>query len=485
MAYIYGQRSQYTLFPQSIDEYVGEQDPVRVYDAMVNELDFKELGITLEPFKGGPDEYDPKTMLKIIVYGYANSQRSSRKLELACHRDISFIWLTGGLAPDYRTMARFRKDNAEAIRKVLRQIVRLCVKWDMIEGNALFIDSTAMEANASIRKTFTPENCRERLAKLDAHIDKLLKETDHLDKEQDQQGSLVKVNEELLNLQKIRADIQTVNKELEEKSLKELNTTDRHCVKVKTTGRCRAGYKAQAATDGKHGLIVNTDVLASATDANKLSGQLDGATAVLERVPAVVASDSGYCSAPDVAKIDQTTTVVMPTQQQIDKERSDKQDPSAKAFAKEAFVYDATSDTYTCPAGEKLILKFSSTDNNGNSVKNYRTQERGVCQRCPHFGVCTKDKQGRKITRGEFEHIRERLKATYESSRGQDIYRQRKMFCELPFAHIKHNGGIRRFLLRGLAGVNAEFALLATGYNITRMITILGVMGIFAKIQGN
>ena len=451
---------------------------------MINELNFKDLGIELEPFKGGPDEYDPKTMLKIIVYGYANSQRASRKLELACHRDISFIWLTGGLAPDYRTIARFRKDNLEAIRQVLRQIVRLCIKWDLIEGNALFIDSTAMEANASTRKTFTPESCPERLAKLDAYIDKLLKETDQLDKEQQDQASLVKVNEELLDLQKIRADIQAVKKELEEKSLTELNTTDPDCVKVKTAGRLRAGYKAQTATDGKHGLIVNTDVLASSTDANKLSGQIDSAADVLGHAPEVVASDSGYCSAPDVAKIDAATTVVMPTQQQIDKERCDQQDPSLKAFAKEAFVYDAANDTYTCPAKEKLVFKFSSTDAAGNSVKNYRTQERGVCQQCPHFGVCTKDeRQGRKITRGEFEYIREQLKSTYESPLGQDIYQKRKIFCELPFAHIKHNGGIRRFLLRGLAGVNAEFALLAAGYNITRMITILGVMGIFAKIQ--
>ena len=297
MAYIYGQRSQYSLFPQSIDEYVGDQDPVRVYDALVNELDFKELGISLDLYKGGPDEYDPKTMLKIIVYGYANSVRSSRKLEKACHRDVSFMWLTGGLAPDYRTMARFRKDHSEAIRKVLRQIVRLCIKWDLIEGNALFIDSTAMEANASIRKTFTPKNCKERLAKLDAHIDKLLKETESLDKKQEPQGSLVTVKEELLDLQKLRADVQAVNQELKEQSLTELNTSDRDCVKVKNSGRCRAGYKAQAATDSKHGLFVNTDVLASATDANKLSGQVKAATEVLGQTPCVVSSDSGYCSA--------------------------------------------------------------------------------------------------------------------------------------------------------------------------------------------
>jgi transposase len=485
MAYIYGQRSQYSLFPKSIDEYVGEHDPVRVYDALVNELDFKELGISLDPYKGGPDEYDPKTMLKIIVYGYALSQRSSRKLELACHRDISFVWLTGGLAPDYRTIARFRKDYAEAIRKVLKQIVRLCVKWDLIEGNALFIDSTVMNANASVRKSFTPENSKERLAKLDAHIDRLLKETARLDQEQDPQGSLVKVKEDLLDLQKIRADIQAVSDELKEKDLTELNTTDRDSVRVNNSGRCRAGYRAQMSADGKHGLIVDTDVLASSTDANKLSGEFGRSVDALEKVPAFTASDSGYCSAPDVAKIVDKTTVVMPTQQQVDKERSDKKNPAEKAFTKEAFTYDFASDTYTCPAGQKLVLKFCSTDKKGNNQKNYRTQDRETCKACPHFGQCTTDKDnGRKIVRDEFEHVRERLKATYETPEGKEIYRQRKIFAELPFAGIKHNGGIRRFLLRGLAGVNAEFALLACGHNVTRMITLLGAAGFLAKIQG-
>ncbi len=483
MAYMYGQRSQYSMFPRSIDEYVGPQDPVRVYDAFINELNFQNLGISLDPYQGGPDEYDPKTMLKIIVYGYANSLRSSRKLELACHRDISFMWLTGGLTPDYRTIARFRKDQCEAIRRVLREIVRLCIKWDLIEGNALFIDSTAMEANASKRKTFTPENCKERLVRLDAHIDKLLKESEGLDKEQDDQGSLVKVKEELLNREKIRAELQAIEQELKQESLKELNTTDRDCVTVKSSGRCRAGYKAQTAVDDKHGLIVNTDVVASATDANKLSGQIQNAADVLGEAPAVVVSDSGYFSASDTAKIDEKITVIMPTQQQINKERCDQKNPDARTFTKHDFKYDAANDTYTCPMGQRLSFRFESTSKQGHRLKNYRPESGKVCKACEHFGRCTNNAQGRKITRHEHEAVRERLEAVYQSPEGQDIYQRRKIRSELPFAQIKHNGGVRRFLLRGLAGVNAEFALLAVGYNILRMITILGVAGLLSKIQ--
>ena len=480
MAYIYGQRSEYTMFPKSIDEYVGEQDPVRVYDAFINALDFKNLGISLDPYKSGPEEYDPKTMLKIIVYGYANSQRSSRKLERCCHRDVSFMWLTGGLAPDYRTIARFRRDNAEAIRQVLREIVRLCIAWDLIEGNALFIDSTAMEANASLRKTFTPENCKERLKKLDAHIDKLLKESEHLDQEQEDHGSLVKVNKELLNCDKIRAEIQVIEQQLKEESLKQLNTTDAECVTVKSSGRCRAGYKAQTVVDDKHGLIVSTDVVASGSDMHQLSRQIENARDMLGHKPQTVVSDSGYSCVEDAAKIDQDITVVMPNQQQVNKERTENKE--AKTFTKHSFTYDQRTDTYTCPEGQKLEFRFFSTAKQGHRIKNYRPQA-NVCKACVHFGRCTNQSQGRKITRHELEHVREHLDAVYQSPPGQEIYRRRKIKSELPFAQIKHNGGIRRFLLRGLSGTNAEFSLLAVAHNIVRMMTILSIPGLLNKIQ--
>lgn len=482
MAYIYGQRSQHMLFPTSIDEYLPEDDPVRVYDACINEMNFAKLGIGLDPYKGGPDEYDPKTMLKIIVYGYAIGVRSSRKLELACHRDIAFVWLTGNLAPDYRTIARFRKEHSPSIRQVLREVVRLCIQWNLIEGNALFVDSTTMEANASLRKTFTPENIKNRLAKIDAHVDELLKETARLDEEQDSLGSLAKVDKELLNLETIRAGIKKVENELKEESLKELNTTDRDCVRVKSSGRCRAGYKAQSVVDGKNGLIVTTEVVASASDMHQLSRQVENASEVLGKKPQTAASDSGYASVDDVAKIPEEITVIMPSQQQVNKERTTDKETNAKNFTKDKFAYDPNSDSYTCPAGQKLSFRFRSEGQQGQKLKNYRP-DAGVCKACEYFRRCTNNPQGRKITRHELEHVRERMDAAYQSPSGQEIYERRKILSELPHAQIKHNLGVRRFLLRGIQGVNAEFSLLAAAHNITRMITILGAAGILAKLR--
>jgi transposase len=482
MAYIYGQRSQKMLFPASIDEYLPADDPVRVYDAFINELNFANLGIRLDPYKGGPDEYDPKTMLKIIVYGYSMGVRSSRRLELACQRDIAFVWLTGNLSPDYRTIARFRKEHSECIRSVLRELVRLCIKWNLVEGNALFVDSTAMEADASIRKTFTPENLKERLNKIDARINTLLHESARLDQEQENLGSLVKVEKELLNLERIRADITAVENELNHDSLKELNTTDRDCVRVKAAGRCRAGYKVHTVVDGTNGLIINSDVVSSAGDRHQLSRQIENAGEVLGKDPATVVSDSGYACIDDAAQIPAAITLIMPSQQQVAIERSTLNHDTRADFTKDKFSYDAATDTYRCPAGERLTFRSLAHREDGQTIKNYRAAA-GVCMRCAYWGRCTNNPHGRKVMRHELEHIRERLDKIYQSPFGQMVYAKRKIYSELPHAHIKHNARFRRFLLRGLAGVNAEFSLHALTYNMTRLITLVGAAGLLAKLH--
>src|SRR3989339_421803 len=175
MAYKCGNRAQTTFLPSTIEDYVGKQDPVRVYDAFVDSLDLGALGISLD-IKAGADEYFPKTMLKLLVYGYSYGIRSSRKLERACHHNLSFQWLMGGERPDYRTIARFRSKYKAAIAKLLKQCVRLCLKLDLIEGNTLFTDGSKFRANASINNHWTKERCQRRLEKIDKQIDQLLED---------------------------------------------------------------------------------------------------------------------------------------------------------------------------------------------------------------------------------------------------------------------------------------------------------------------
>ena len=167
MSYRHGNREQIGLFPASIEDYVKADDPVRAYDAIVESLDFSELGIELDLVKVGCPQYDPKAMLKLLVYGYSYGIRSSRKLERATYHNVSFMWLTGGLKPDHKTIAEFRRKNKKALRRVLKQCARLCMELDLIAGNTLFVDGSKIRANASIKSTWDKKKCEKYLRKID------------------------------------------------------------------------------------------------------------------------------------------------------------------------------------------------------------------------------------------------------------------------------------------------------------------------------
>ena len=184
MAYQYGDRFQMNLFPKSIEEYVGPEDPVRAYDAFVETLNLMELGIIWDEEQVGHPEYDPKAMLKLLVYGYSYGIRSSRKLERATYHNVSFIWLMGGLMPDHKTIARFRKNNKKPLKNILKQCAQLCIRLGLIEGNTLFVDGSKIRANASIDNIWTQERCEKYLKNIDEHIESILKECDVIDEKE-------------------------------------------------------------------------------------------------------------------------------------------------------------------------------------------------------------------------------------------------------------------------------------------------------------
>jgi transposase len=196
MAYRYGNREQMGLFPQSIEEYVTQEDPVRVYDAFVESLDFSELGIELDEGQVGNSEYDPKAMLKLLVYGYSYGLKGSRKLERACHHNVSFMWLMGGLKPDHKTIAEFRRRHKKALKQVLKQCVRLCVKLGLIAGNVLFVDGTKIRANAARGKTYDRVRYEKMMAELDQRVEKLLEDCEREDQKEEGLSSSVAMDKE-------------------------------------------------------------------------------------------------------------------------------------------------------------------------------------------------------------------------------------------------------------------------------------------------
>lgn len=469
MAYRYGNRHQRTLLPPSIEEYVPADAPVRAYDAIMDRLDLAALGLAENPGKEGCPQYDPRAMLKLLVYGYSYGVRSSRKLERECHYNLSFLWLTGGLKPDHKTIAEFRRRHAAALAGVLRQVARVCLGIGLIEGNVLFVDGTGVGANAALGHSWTKDKCERVLAKLGERIEGLLAQCAAADEAEAGSGGLVRLEGELAAAQARQARIEAVLGQLAAEGRPSVNTTDGDCVRMHKGGGY-AGYNGQIVVDDANGLVVNGDVVAENNDSHQLAPQVAQANDALGRAPGVMCSDAGYVDYDQISGIDRAATdVILPSPQQAGGRESG-------PFDKRRFEYDAAADAYRCPAGQ--VLPFRRTEDDGW----VRVYEAGtVCRTCPHLGRCTTSRErGRKVRRLAAEEVREELERRFLEPDAQAIYARRKMRVEHPFGHLKKNLGVRQFLLRGLTGVRAEWGLLLTGFNIRRMITLRGVLGLLA-----
>jgi len=475
MAYRYGNREQFGLFPQSIEDYVTQEDPVRVYDGFVESLNFSELGIELDEHQVGNSEYDPRAMLKLLVYGYSYGLKGSRKLEQACHHNVSFMWLMGGLKPDHKTIAEFRRRHKKALKEVLKQCVRLCLKLDLIAGNVLFVDGTKIRANAGRSKTYDQAYYEQWLAEVDRRIEELLEECERVDEEEEGLGSSVAVDKELAQAERLQERIREALEAFKESGGEKVNLTDPDCAVMHSVQGSHASYNVQSVVDDKHGLIVHAEAVSETSDVNQFAEQIQKAQEVLEKRCEVACGDAGYADTEELKKIDeQGVQVVVPSQRQA---LHKKEGP----FSKSQFHYDREHDCYFCPAGQRLSYAGTDTSSKNKGKRHYRVEEPGVCHRCIYYGQCTSAKLGRKIVRLALEEFKEKFEAQYAAS--QEIYARRKARAELPFGHFKRNLKVDGFLLRGKEGAIAETSLLGTCFNLARLITIVGISALIDKFR--
>ena len=474
MAYRYGDRFQLGLFPPSIEDYVAPNDPVRAYDAFVEALDFNALGIEIDPNQVGNPEYDPEAMLKLFVYGYSYGIKTSRKLERETHHNLSFIWLMGGLKPDHKTISEFRRKNKGALKKVLRQCARMCLRLGLIAGNVLFVDGSKIRANASRGQTHDQAYYGQLLSEIDGRIEQLVEECEKIDETEQGQTSWVEMEDELAQKKQLKDRVQEALRALRETEREKINLTDPDCAIMHSIQGSHASYNVQSVVDEKNGLIVHAEVVSETSDLNQFARQIDQANEVLDKSCEVACADAGYADTEELQKIDgKQIKVIVPSQRQALHEEEG-------PFTKSRFRYDKEQDCYWCPQGHRL--SYVGTDK-GSQKRHYRITHRETCRGCVHYGQCTEAKSGRKIIRLPLEEVKERLEAQYEESSSQEIYAKRKARVEHPFGHIKRNLKTDGFLLRGQTGVNAETSLLGTCFNLARMITILGVSGLIEKLM--
>lgn len=484
MAYRNGNdREQGMLFPQSIDNYIPEGHVARAYDAFVETLDLSEIGIELNPQKVGNSQYNPRLMLKLLLFGYSYGVHSSRKLERETYNNLAFIWLMKDLKPDHKTIAEFRRRNKEAIIKTMKLCARLCLKLNLIEGNVLFADGTKIHANAGRKHQYSRKWYEKQLIEVDHRIRKLIDKSEEVDNDESGQGSWVKMPEEYAKETDLKKTIENALEEITNrgshtKNGKErtVNLIDPESTVMKSPQGTHPGYNIQSVVDDRNSLIVSIDAVSDANDLQQFSNQIKSAEDNLEKKCQVACADAGYSNIKQLNKVEsETTKVVVPSQKQIS-------ESSAKRFGKKEFIYNAQSDYYTCPEGNKLtFLRFQNKE---LTKCDYRIENAEICRKCQHFGICTNSRQGRTVVRHIYEELKETIEQRFNMPEYRCIYERRKSRVEHPFGYFKKILGFRQFGLRGLQGARTEVSLLATCYNLTRMIKLLGgVEGFIEKME--
>ena len=368
----------------------------------------------------------------------------------------------GGLTPDHKTISNFRAENEKALRLLIKKCTELCMDIGLIDGKNLFLDGSKFRANAGIGKTLDEKRSRERIARLDEQIAEAIKEAESLDSNE---AGIVEFSDEIKDMEEMKGRIQASLEKMAASGKKSINLTDEECVKVKSRQGTHAGYNAQVVTDGKNGLIINSEVVGVNNDRNEFAAQIKEAEKVTGKECETACADAGYANTDNLKEIhDRGTKVIVPTE----KQQSNKE---IGQFDKENFKYNKENDTLTCPAGKTL---WYTCDTDGGKYRSYRIRKK-ECLSCEHYGVCTTSKKGREVKRLRNEATKEALEKMYESKEGKEIYSRRQCIAEHPFGHMKGNLKAGSYLLRGISGAAAETSILSTCFNITRMTSIIGI----------
>ncbi len=461
-------RSQSTLFPERLEEWIGDDNPVRVVDVFVDELDLAGLGfVRVEPRATGRPSYHPSVLLKLYVYGYLNRVQSSRRLEREAGRNVEVMWLTGRLVPDHKTIADFRKDNGPAIRKVCAQFVALCRQLELLADASVAIDGAKFKAVNTRDKNFTRAKMKRRMAQIEESVERYLHQLDSADRQEPSLARTTKKEHLTKKAIKLKEEMQRLIV-LEAQMLatpdQQISLTDPDARSMATSGRGSGmvGYNVQAAVDTKHHLIVAHEVTNVGTDRAQLANMAKKTKAVLETDKLDVVADRGYFNGEEILACDKAgITVTLP--------KPLTSGSRVKGlFVKQDFVYLPDEDVYRCPAGERLVYSFTTVEK-GRTLLRYSTT---ACRSCAIKDQCTTGKE-RRITRWQHEHVVEAVQKRLDEH--PEKMRERRETAEHPFGTLKFWMGATHFQMKTLKRVSTEMALHVLAYNLKRVMRILGI----------
>jgi transposase len=473
-------RNQLLLLPPALDDFIEEDNPVRVIEAFVDTLDFEKLRFAKVRCKEtGCRPYHPRDLLKLYMYGYTNRIRTSRKLERECTRNVELMWLLHDLRPCARTIAYFRSDNKKALKGVFRQFIMMTKSWGLLEGKLLATDGSKLRAVNSKKNNYNPKKIALHLGRIDQQVEDYLKELDRNDKEENGKRK-EDVQKTLHELKERRKKYEDLERQLVTSGEDQVSTTDPQSRQLMIRGQItEVAYNVQTTVDSKHNLVV--DVKAVNTNDKKMA-------AVMGRRAKVIIGhgnfdhlmDKGYH---DGEKIDECarhgirTLISPPT-------ASRSGEIPTPEFYNDKFKYDPLTDNYTCPAGQVLTTNgnlYNVKSWNGYSqIKQYKTR---ACRTCACHSKCTSSpkERGRILQRSIYQDAMEanNQRVTVEKEK----YRRRQEMVEHPFGVVKRQWGYDHVLLKGIDKVEAESNLIFLCYNLKRIINILGINLLIKRLR--
>jgi transposase len=393
------ERSQVTLLPECLDDYIAEDNPIRVVDAFVEELHLHKLGFEgAEPAATGRPSYHPAVLLKIYIYGYLNRIQSSRRLEREAQRNVEVMWLTGRLAPDFETIADFRKDHGDAIRKVCRDFVLLCRRLKLFTDGIVAIDGSKFKAVNNRDRNYTDRKLQARIEQLEQSIQRYLVELDRADRDASAvlPSRVAHLKEKIARVKEQMQALGRIGEQMQASDDHQISLTDPDARSMATSGRGTGivGYNVQTAVDAKHHMIVAHEVTNVGHDRDQLAVMAKLAKQAIGQPKLIALADRGYFEGYEILECEQDgIATLMPkpaTSNSAFEGRFDKRD----------FVYDARRDEYRCPAGQTAIRRFTTIEH-GKTLHKYWTS---ACPSCPIKSQCTPSPY-RRITRWEHEDV--------------------------------------------------------------------------------
>ena len=467
-------RGQSTLFPALLDDYVTDDNPVRAVDVFVDGLDLERLGfVGVQPLDTGRPGYHPGMMLKLYIYGYLNRVPSSRRLERECQRNIEMIWLTGHLAPDFKTIADFRKDNGKAIREVCREFVALCHKLGLLSAASVAIDGSKFKAVNARDKNFTEAKMKRRLERIEESIARYISQLETADRRGDAvpEAKVARFKDKIVKLNEEIGRLNAINAEMMKSKDKQISLTDPDARSMATSGKDTGivGYNVQTAVDTKNHLIVAHEVTNVGTDRHQLSNMAEQARTEMGVETLDAVADRGYYEGEEIKACEESGIAVTLPKPQTSGAKA------AGRFGKQDFVYVAADDVYRCPTGERLTYRYTNVED-GKTLRRYWT---GNCKTCALKAQCTTGTE-RRITRWEHEAVLEKVQGRLDHNPA--AMGVRRQTVEHPFGTIKCWMGWTHFLTKRLPKVATEMALNVLAYNIKRVMAIIGVAGLLEAL---